>query len=212
MWIDRIVELTPRERLVAVKNVSLAEEHLHDHFEATDTRPAMPIMPASLIIEGMAPDRRHPRRPRRGLPREGHPRQDQQGRAEARSRPRHDHPLHRDHPQLHAAGRAYRRRHRHPRPRRTRRRLPAPRHHRPHLQPHRSEHGRHRVPRAQLRLRRGLQDPPAHQRFLSAPPTVCHGHVRVAMSESPFPAIAQSQTSRRVADLKSQISNLKSEI
>ena len=54
MWIDRIVELTPRERLVAVKNVSLAEEHLHDHFEATETRDAMPIMPASLIIEGMA--------------------------------------------------------------------------------------------------------------------------------------------------------------
>lgn len=59
MWIDRIVELVPRERMVAIKNVSLAEEHLHDHFPA---RPmaggamalALPIMPASLIIEGMA--------------------------------------------------------------------------------------------------------------------------------------------------------------
>lgn len=54
MWIDRIVELVPRERLVAIKNVSMAEEHLHDHFRAAGERPAMPIMPASLIIEGMA--------------------------------------------------------------------------------------------------------------------------------------------------------------
>jgi 3-hydroxyacyl-[acyl-carrier-protein] dehydratase len=54
MWIDRIVELVPRERLVAIKNVSLAEEHLHEHFEATPTRAALPIMPASLILEGMA--------------------------------------------------------------------------------------------------------------------------------------------------------------
>lgn len=60
MWIDRVVELKPRKRLVAIKNVSLAEEHLHDHFEAvTDTdgsavRAALPVMPASLVIEGMA--------------------------------------------------------------------------------------------------------------------------------------------------------------
>ena len=56
MWIDRVVELVPRERLVAVKNVSLAEEHLHDHFAADPDRglPALPVMPASLIIEGMA--------------------------------------------------------------------------------------------------------------------------------------------------------------
>lgn len=54
MWIDRVVELLPREKLVAIKNVSLAEEHLHDHFEAEGGRPATPIMPASLIIEGVA--------------------------------------------------------------------------------------------------------------------------------------------------------------
>ncbi len=54
MWIDRVVELVPRERMVAIKNISLAEEHLHDHFAARGGRPAMPIMPASLIIEGMA--------------------------------------------------------------------------------------------------------------------------------------------------------------
>ncbi len=54
MWIDRVVELVPREKLVAIKHVSLAEEHLHDHFPARGSRPAMPIMPACLIVEGMA--------------------------------------------------------------------------------------------------------------------------------------------------------------
>ena len=60
MWIDRVVELVPRERLVAVKHVSLAEEHLHDHFDAVPAedgsvvRPALPVMPMSLIVEGMA--------------------------------------------------------------------------------------------------------------------------------------------------------------
>lgn len=54
MWIDRIVELVPRQRLVAVKHVSMAEEHLHDHFAGTSTRRANPIMPMSLIVEGMA--------------------------------------------------------------------------------------------------------------------------------------------------------------
>jgi 3-hydroxyacyl-[acyl-carrier-protein] dehydratase len=56
MWIDRVVELVPRTRMVAIKNVSLAEEHLHDHFAADAARdlPALPVMPASLIIEGCA--------------------------------------------------------------------------------------------------------------------------------------------------------------
>ncbi len=56
MWIDRVLELAPRERMVAIKNVSLAEEHLHDHFAADEAAglAALPIMPASLIIEGMA--------------------------------------------------------------------------------------------------------------------------------------------------------------
>lgn len=54
MWIDRVVELTPRERIVTIKNVSLAEEHLHDHFGPGVDRPALPVMPASLIVEGVA--------------------------------------------------------------------------------------------------------------------------------------------------------------
>ncbi len=56
MWIDRIVSLEPGERLVAIKHVSMAEEHLHDHFPASPVtdRDATPVMPASLILEGMA--------------------------------------------------------------------------------------------------------------------------------------------------------------
>ena len=54
MWIDQIVSLDPGQRLIAVKNVSLAEEHLHDHFPADASGQAQPIMPASLMIEGMA--------------------------------------------------------------------------------------------------------------------------------------------------------------
>lgn len=54
MWIDRIVALEPGQRMVAVKNVSLAEEHLHDHFEAAGGLAAQPLTPTSLVIEGMA--------------------------------------------------------------------------------------------------------------------------------------------------------------
>ncbi len=54
MWIDRVVLHEPGRRLVAVKNVSLAEEHLHDHFAREPQREAFPVMPNSLIIEGMA--------------------------------------------------------------------------------------------------------------------------------------------------------------
>ena len=48
IWIDRFTEFEPGKRAVALKNVSLAEEHLHDHWEA------FPIMPCSLMVEGMA--------------------------------------------------------------------------------------------------------------------------------------------------------------
>lgn len=54
MWIDRVVELVPRERLVAIKHVSASEDHLADHFAAHDNYPPLPIMPGSLILEGMA--------------------------------------------------------------------------------------------------------------------------------------------------------------
>lgn len=48
IWIDRFVEFESRRRAVAVKNVTLAEEHVHDQC------PAAPALPASLMIEGMA--------------------------------------------------------------------------------------------------------------------------------------------------------------
>ena len=48
IWIDKFTEFTSRQSATAVKNVSLAEEHLHDLY------PAFPIVPHSLIIEGMA--------------------------------------------------------------------------------------------------------------------------------------------------------------
>ena len=54
IWIDQIIEYEPDKRLVAIKNVSLAEEHLHDHFAAGPGLDPRPIMPASLLIEGMA--------------------------------------------------------------------------------------------------------------------------------------------------------------
>ena len=54
MWIDQIIELVPGTRMAAIKNVSLAEEHLHDHFAAAGDLEALPVFPASLIIEGMA--------------------------------------------------------------------------------------------------------------------------------------------------------------
>jgi 3-hydroxyacyl-[acyl-carrier-protein] dehydratase len=48
IWIDRFLEFESGVTAKSVKNVSLAEEHLHDHF------PGYPIMPQSLMIEGMA--------------------------------------------------------------------------------------------------------------------------------------------------------------
>ncbi|MDX1681782.1 MAG: 3-hydroxyacyl-ACP dehydratase FabZ family protein [Phycisphaeraceae bacterium] len=54
IWIDRILELEREQRCVAVKNVSLAEDVLHDHFAATDSHDAQPVMPNTLIVEGFA--------------------------------------------------------------------------------------------------------------------------------------------------------------
>jgi 3-hydroxyacyl-[acyl-carrier-protein] dehydratase len=45
--IDRIVELSRKERIVAVKAVSLAEEYLADHF------PTFPVLPGVLMLQGM---------------------------------------------------------------------------------------------------------------------------------------------------------------
>ncbi len=48
IWIDKFIEFQRGRRAVAVKNVTLAEEYLHDHF------PGFPVMPECLMIEAMA--------------------------------------------------------------------------------------------------------------------------------------------------------------
>jgi 3-hydroxyacyl-[acyl-carrier-protein] dehydratase len=48
LWIDKFVEFRSGQFARAVKNVSMAEEQLREHF------PGYPLMPNSLIIEGMA--------------------------------------------------------------------------------------------------------------------------------------------------------------
>jgi 3-hydroxyacyl-[acyl-carrier-protein] dehydratase len=48
IWIDKFIEFEHGRRAVAVKNVSMAEEHLHDHV------PGYPVHPPTLMIEGMA--------------------------------------------------------------------------------------------------------------------------------------------------------------
>ena len=48
IWIDKFTEFASRSHGTAVKNVTLAEEYLADHF------PGYPVMPPCLVIEGMA--------------------------------------------------------------------------------------------------------------------------------------------------------------
>ncbi|HVS34482.1 MAG TPA: 3-hydroxyacyl-ACP dehydratase FabZ family protein [Gemmataceae bacterium] len=48
IWIDRFVEFQSGKSARAVKNLSRAEDHFADHF------PGWPIMPAVLILEGLA--------------------------------------------------------------------------------------------------------------------------------------------------------------
>ncbi|MBN2182832.1 MAG: beta-hydroxyacyl-ACP dehydratase [Sedimentisphaerales bacterium] len=48
IWIDKFIDFERGRRAVSLKNVTLAEEHLHDHF------PGFPVMPECLMIEAMA--------------------------------------------------------------------------------------------------------------------------------------------------------------
>jgi 3-hydroxyacyl-[acyl-carrier-protein] dehydratase len=47
-WLDRFTEFVGGSHAVAVKCVSLSEDHLHDHW------PFYPVMPNTLVAEGMA--------------------------------------------------------------------------------------------------------------------------------------------------------------
>src|SRR5205823_3964520 len=48
IWIDRFLEFQRGKSARALKNLSLAEDYFADHF------PGYPIMPGSLILEGLA--------------------------------------------------------------------------------------------------------------------------------------------------------------
>src|ERR1700693_1399786 len=48
IWIDRFLEFQSGKSARAVKNLSLAEDYFADHF------PGYPVMPACLILEGLA--------------------------------------------------------------------------------------------------------------------------------------------------------------
>lgn len=48
LLVDRILEITPGESAVALKNVSVNEPHFMGHF------PGYPVMPGVLIVEAMA--------------------------------------------------------------------------------------------------------------------------------------------------------------
>jgi 3-hydroxyacyl-[acyl-carrier-protein] dehydratase len=48
IWIDRFVEFNRGKSARAIKNLSTAEDYFADHF------PGYPVMPASLILEGLA--------------------------------------------------------------------------------------------------------------------------------------------------------------
>ena len=47
-WVDRFNEFVRGQHATAIKNISLSEQHLHDHF------PGAAAMPNSLVVEGMA--------------------------------------------------------------------------------------------------------------------------------------------------------------
>jgi 3-hydroxyacyl-[acyl-carrier-protein] dehydratase len=48
LLVDRILEIEPRQKIVALKNVTVNEEFFNGHF------PQKPVMPGVLIIESMA--------------------------------------------------------------------------------------------------------------------------------------------------------------
>ena len=48
LLIDRVIDLTRRERIVAIKNVTINEPYFQGHF------PNLPIMPGVLIVEAIA--------------------------------------------------------------------------------------------------------------------------------------------------------------
>jgi 3-hydroxyacyl-[acyl-carrier-protein] dehydratase len=53
VFIDRVLECEPGERVVALKALAFNEEYFRDHF------PGMPVLPGSMILEGLVQAARH---------------------------------------------------------------------------------------------------------------------------------------------------------
>ena len=53
VFIDRILECSPGERVVAAKALAFNEEYFRDHF------PGMPVLPGAMILEGFVQAARH---------------------------------------------------------------------------------------------------------------------------------------------------------